>query len=225
MKAIGFNEHYGLQTAVVNRIKTMTRRAEKGLENLKEGNFSFNKANGEIHIYGEKGTMIETIKTRYKIGETVAIRQAYKEIADNPYFINQLAANEMSVSGMKYEQGWNNKMFVASYLMPHHIRITNIKVERLQDISDSDCLREGIEEDFAEGSLLYWWSVPHEGISWEEYKKRNYELSRHELNGETGSYFWDTPQGAFAALIDKVSGKGTWDRNPYVVAYTFELID
>lgn len=29
---------------------------------------------------------------------------------------------------------------------------------------------------------------------------------------------------AFAALIDKVSGNGTWERNPWVFAYTFKLI-
>lgn len=27
-----------------------------------------------------------------------------------------------------------------------------------------------------------------------------------------------------AALIDKVSGRGTWDRNPWVVVYEFELV-
>ena len=26
-------------------------------------------------------------------------------------------------------------------------------------------------------------------------------------------------------LIDKISGKGTWESNPWVVAYSFELID
>ena len=27
-----------------------------------------------------------------------------------------------------------------------------------------------------------------------------------------------------AVLIDKISGKGTWERNPYVLAYDFELV-
>lgn len=35
---------------------------------------------------------------------------------------------------------------------------------------------------------------------------------------------FDTPRKAFAALIDKVSGRGTWDRNPWVVVYEFELV-
>lgn len=33
-----------------------------------------------------------------------------------------------------------------------------------------------------------------------------------------------TPREAFAALIDKVSGRGTWDSNPWVFAYTYELV-
>ena len=32
------------------------------------------------------------------------------------------------------------------------------------------------------------------------------------------------PREAFAALIDRISGKGTWQRNPWVYVYTFELL-
>lgn len=31
-------------------------------------------------------------------------------------------------------------------------------------------------------------------------------------------------QEAYAALIDKISGKGTWASNPYVFVYEFELV-
>lgn len=34
-----------------------------------------------------------------------------------------------------------------------------------------------------------------------------------------------TPREAFAALIDSISGKGTFNSNPYVFAYEFELVD
>lgn len=34
----------------------------------------------------------------------------------------------------------------------------------------------------------------------------------------------DAYRAAFAELIDRVSGRGTYDRNPYVVAYEFELL-
>ena len=55
--------------------------------------------------------------------------------------------------------------------------------------------------------------------------------------GQTKPYFtfpkWDdndpstiflTPREAFAALIDRISGRGTWQCNPWVFVYEFELI-
>ena len=44
-----------------------------------------------------------------------------------------------------------------------------------------------------------------------------------DIDDEEGFYF-TSPRAAFAELIDRVSGRGTWDRNPYVVAYEFELL-
>ena len=206
MQAIGFNEPYGLQEAVLKRLKTMTRRAEKGFENLEEGNFYFNKARCEIYLYGEKGTIIETIKTRYKIGEVVAIRQRYRDIIDQL----EDRMREYVIGYYSSSKAWTNKSFVRPDLMPHHIRITDIKVERLQDISDEDCLKEGIirRDDFINSKM--------EDIV-------VYTFENSFINHVYKTY--PTPHEAFAALIDKVSGKGTWDSNPYVVAYTFELID
>ena len=223
MKKIMFNDKYGLTAAVLNCQKTMTRRIVKNVNLLQW----LNELADVGGIRTIKGTILSEENSAYKVDEIVAVAQKYLDLCKCDAFYEALSKADPSfpLECIEAEKGAYNKMFVKAEWMPHHIRITNIKVERLQDISHSDCLREGIEEDFADGSLLYWWSVPHEGISWEEYKKRNYELSRHELNGKPGSYFWDTPQGAFAALIDKVSGNGTWERNPWVFVYTFELID
>ncbi len=52
------------------------------------------------------------------------------------------------------------------------------------------------------------------------------EIDRYyfeRLDKSQGFYF-NSPCEAFAALIDKVSGKGTWDRNPFVVVYEFEIV-
>ena len=89
-------------------------------------------------------------------------------------------------------------------LMPHQIRITGIKCEQLQSISHDDCFREGILESWYESTdtTTYGFVDEKKGTAVE----------------------FDTPRKAFAALIDKVSGRGTWDRNPWVVVYEFELV-
>lgn len=93
-------------------------------------------------------------------------------------------------------------MFVRADLMPHHIRITDIKIERLQDISDEDCLKEGI----------FKWDAGQKDIPF-------YSFHYADIPD------YSNPCDAFAELIDKVSGKGTWESNPYVFVYEFELID
>lgn len=100
-------------------------------------------------------------------------------------------------------KGWRNKMYVRADLMPHQIRITGIRCERLQDISDAECLKEGVRVEFARnGRAMYYY---FDTKRWRE-------------------VWFDTPREAFAVLIDKVSGRGTWASNPWVVVYEFELV-
>ena len=96
------------------------------------------------------------------------------------------------------EKGSYNKMFVKADLMPHRIRITNIRVERLQDISEEDCIAEGIQD------------------------KTYQETHFYCITKDNTRYV--TPIGPYRKLIDKLSGKDTWDRNPLVFVYEFELI-
>ena len=55
---------------------------------------------------------------------------------------------------------------------------------------------------------------------------RNPELEDDATPGTNVKRWWfHTPREAFAALINRVSGPHTWDCNPWVIAYTFELVD
>jgi hypothetical protein len=188
MKKIFFNDKFGLTQAVLDGCKTMTRRI-----------VPFTYCKDKIHL------------SRYKVGEVVAIAQKYRDVEQEGYPVDSRydafrTANwgNGEDGALKSSSGWNNKLFVRADFMPHHIRITDLKVERLQDISDEDCFKEGI---YASNS--------HEigyGIPWV------YEYKKSKM-----AYY--TPREAFADLIDKVSGKGTWESNPYVFVYEFELID
>ena len=147
------------------------------------------------------------ITPKYQIGEIVAVAQSYHALNKAGY-----VAPEWLEHTCESSAGYENKMFVRADLMPHLIRITNIKVERLQDISDEDCLKEGVQKGFI-------------GYYVDGLKTKDWEKESHveTVDGKTFKLF-PYPQEAFAALIDKVSGKGTWDSNPYVFVYEFELM-
>ena len=221
MKKIIFNDEFGLTQAVLEGRKTMTRIiieidecvrfpiiCFRPLENWEKKvvnpNYVFN---GHVYaVYNELDLLCHLVKPRYEIGEVVTIAQSYMDVdrfhrkGKNAAYLEYL---DSILPELKLHPGWTNKMFVKADLMPHHIEITGIKVERLQDISDEDCLKEGIYEDSGDDEFP---------------PSIFYEFEGNKDNG------FDTPREAFAALIDKVSGKGTWESNPYVWAYEFELM-
>ena len=187
MKKIMFNDKYGLTQAVLEGRKTMTRRIVPDGTPL--GNWS------------------ETVKhSKYQQGEVVAIAESYKTIYDrmettvgnskaNAWWVelaNQSDRNPQLLTGFK------NKMFVKAEFMTNRIRIKDICIERLQDISDKDCLREGIQEYTDEKGT--WYQVENSHIV-------HYDIRQ-----------------TFSELIDRVSCRGTWDSNPWVWVYQFELI-
>ena len=195
MKKIMFNDRYGLTQAVIEGRKTMTRRMISGGPLLPEDHIEEASIcpDGFVSIIANGGESLMEVKYSYKVGEIVAVAQNYSS------FYNILDNTRQIPEGA----GWNNKMFVRADLMPHQIRITGIKCERLQDISDEECLREGIRQ--------FTPNFP-----------KNFPT--HPTHFVMGDILKDTPREAFAELIDKVSGKGTWASNPWVVAYEFELV-
>lgn len=208
-----FNDKLGLTQAVLDGRKTMTRRIIPCPKTYKGNPVRGFRITGskdirlsvEICVYDEScdDFVPMYIQPKYEVGEVVAIAQSYESV----YHEYGLETMDMLVSSLKYNAGWTNKMFVKAEYMPNHIKITNIKVERLQGISNEDCLKEGIYRlDSANGSG---------GIA---YSFANASDKKH-----IGLY--NTPRDAFSALIDKVSGKGTWESNPYVWVYEFELFD
>lgn len=190
-----FNDKYLLTQAVLRGEKTQTRRIVKDGTPL--GNFE------------------ETMKyAPYKVGEVVAVVQSYKimyaEMIDDFAKHNYHLLREESAENFKkhYENtaGWDNKMFVKAELMPYKIKITNVRIERLQDISNDDCFREGISH-------------------YTPAYAQNTESGFGFQSSKGGLFLFDTARETFAALIDKVSGKGTWESSPYVWVYDFELVN
>ena len=190
MKKIMFNDAFCLTQAVLSGTKIMTRRLLR--DNVPLGNWE------------------ETVKhLPYKVGDIVAIAQPYKDIIECMAEYSDIIINVDGSINREYKAGWTNKMFVRADLLPHHIRITDVKVEYLQDISDDEILREGITSQRFFNKVEYVFAT----------KGKMNNTPVHRLKT------FPTSCEAFADLIDKISGKGTWDSNSWVVAYSFELID
>lgn len=193
MKKIFFNDKYGLTQAVLEGRKTMTRRIIVGdFEKVSVYNANCN----DYFIAETKDGDTEEVKPRYQVGETVAVAQSYHALN-----LSGFVAPEWLDHTCEDSAGYDNKMFVKPELMPYRIRITDIKLERLQDISEEDCLREGLLAGEQEPKM-YGFRLP---------------------KGTVLSF--TAPRDAFAALIDRISGKGTWESNPFVFVYSFELLN
>lgn len=196
MKKIMFSDKYGLTDAVLAGRKTQTRRLIPNRLHDRINAFANDYYEKTLDfLYGKD--LIEAYMTNYpgklpyKVGEIVAVAQNYQAIYGEK--------TGMVASSLKESKGWSNKRYVSSKLMPHQIRITAVRVDRLQGILGDDFRKEGIRY------------IP--------------EIHKYyfEKDGKEGFYFL-TPRKAFAALIDKLSGKGTWRSNPYILVYDFELI-
>ena len=194
-----FNERYGLQSAVFEGRKTQTRREPF----YSDGSVccEFNRQ-GRLECFtydDESEYLIHT--SRYAKGEIVAVAQRYSEIADE--MKDAICVEELGrfyVKPFIDTKGWNNKMFVRADLMPHHIKITDIRCERLQDISESDCIKEGVL-----GSA-----------------KNSFYIVDYKT---TKVFRFYTAKECFLYLLNLVSKKEHRNINPYVIVYEFELVD
>lgn len=213
MKKIMFNDRYGLTEAVLSGHKTQTRRIITCPKKFKgeyvAGFYVYKRQSDNAIIQwpcmydaDERTFDGGEILPKYNVGEVVAIAQSCKDCGYGEC-APIVSLDENGIATFGSDAGSYNKMFVKADLMPHRIRITDVRVERLQDISDEDCIKEGILHSDK-------YAMPY-GIA--------------DSKTPNGVFFYfATPREAYAVLIDRISGKGTWDSNPFVFVYDFELV-
>lgn len=208
MKGICFKEP--LFHLTVQGIKKQTRRIMKpqpddsGLHN-----HTLFPLSVDSDLTGFWGTVTETgefkeFKPRYKVGEVVYLKEPYSWISlssREPVTVykydNEDHEDEAGCSFLTSK--WKNKLFMPESEARHFIKITDVRAERLQDISNQDCIKEGIFKH-----------ISHAKVYWK--------------NGFDG-LMYKSPRYAYAALIDLVNGEGTWNNNPLVWVYDYELYE
>lgn len=133
-------------------------------------------------------------KAKYRIGDIVYLKEPYIDDYSMEEIIYRYMNNDLELIAEAY--GWKNKLFMPASSARFFIKIAKVAFERLQDITFDECMKEGIKR----------YGVFSYGNTIDKYRR------------------FQTPKEAYADLIDKINGKGTWASNPFVYVYGFDLI-
>lgn len=135
--------------AILDGRKTQTRRVLKGIEDLGDGRFHLFNAHGGCFGVAEADIPTEALNyPAYEVGDRLWVRETWTHTGDGVWTIAnaRMALNgrvsyraDGEIAGAKY---W------PSIHMPREfsritLEVTGVKVERLQDISESDAEAEG----------------------------------------------------------------------------------
>lgn len=200
MKGIIFTESNFHLT--VQGIKKQTRRIIKS----RTGFFQVCSKNGVVTDIWQTdadewcGDDLIPVKPRYKVGEIVYLKEPYI-ITGQTYEYEYLHENKTDIACIKRNGGYKNKLFMPERAARYFIKITGVRAERLQDISEEDCLLEGIKIGRC-GNESKW-------------------MKAFYAPDDNQPYI--TAKSAYEEVFNRINGKGTWDSNPFVWVYDYEL--
>ncbi len=88
------------------------------------------------------------------------------------------------------------------------LTITDVRVERLQEITEADAIAEGIEKVFYGGD-----DPQYVGrFGWKDYRDHPHAIAPYL-----------SPMKSYETLWEKINGEGSWAASPWIVAYTFDV--
>ena len=143
-------------------------------------------------------------KTPFEPGDHLYVREAWRTIQMCDHVKPRDLPPNISITFEASETGNRGKLrpgiFLPKWASRIWLEVTDVRVERVQDISDADSIAEGVE---FEASPIAGRDVCIDGEYWPGGPRRMF------------SQLWDSPNAK--------RGFG-WDANPWVVVYTFKRI-
>lgn len=128
-----------------------------------------------------------------KPGDLLYVRENFKIVPPNQVYFQADLEN-------KATNGWRPSIYMPKDAARIWLEITDISVERLQDISKEDAIAEGIEP-VADG-----------------YKNYMPKLS------STSQFFWPTAYHSFQSLWESINGAESWEMNPWLWVVKFKVL-
>ena len=142
-----------------------------------------------------------TLKPRYKVGESVYIKEAWAiikvndgvdivDMSQNSGVFYKFGENRQGDDDeLAMEQGrWRSPLFMPAWAARYFIKIEGVRAEMVQEITEEDIGKEGLE-----------------------------------VKGWTEDGSWRTPQDCFQYLWDSINKDYPFESNPYIFRYEFAL--
>jgi hypothetical protein len=189
--------------AILDGRKTQTRRVVK-IDTLAELKSHIEYVPGVFPRYRFKaGNMEWFVLCPYgKPGDLLWVRETFCPIKqDTGGFRYEYKADGYEPT-MWLDEKWKPSIHIPKDAARIWLEITNVRVERLQDISNGDAMREGVE------------SIDH-GVHWRNYVKDEISCFIH-------------PRHSFESLWKSINGSNwnrDWSLNPFVWVVEFKRIE
>lgn len=222
MKPILFNT--SMVKAILDGSKTVTRRVVKGIDDYLNcdcnASFYIDKDNGVFYCsqcgYPLMADGAVFLKSPYPVGSTMYVRETWyyethmedvtagkPDLPSGRYshrYVFKADCPDYPVDVGVGAHGWRPSIHMPKEAARIFLRVTDVRVERLQDIDYEGCRAEGIFDDYKTYSDSY-----HENLA-----RRAYSVMFAEL--------WDS------TIKKSNRDKYGWEANPYVFCVSFEKI-
>ena len=152
-----------------------------------------------------------------RVGDVLWVRETWKWEGDTKYTDLMPLGNFYYKADFENGEGpckWKPSIFMPKTASRIFLRVTDIRVERLQDISEEDCIKEGISQ-IDNQPILYDNYLHGKNVIW-QMDGEQWDIKR--------TYGFTNPIHSYHSLWESINGIGSWNLNPYVWVYEFEVI-
>jgi hypothetical protein len=224
--------------ALLAGCKTQTRRVIKGAP---EGDVWFcDRVGGGFRWVAEGGAPSMPCRLPHAVGDSLWVREAWRT-AD---VLDDLAPRELlegcalsDYTPIRYEADGATRdfdedcdpefgrlrpgMFMPRWAPRITLTVIDVRVQRLQEISEADAKAEGVEPPNSEREGHDWSICPQCGGT----RLYNGLGANLGVMPDCDCYECDTHRKRFHHLWNHLHGPGAWDANPWVAAYSFSIDD
>lgn len=189
--------------AILEGRKTQTRRVVK----LRDGEW----IDGDHIAFDKDGKCGVSLNgKRYPhgtVGDRLWVRESFREVSDQT---GGYAYRANCSSGTEKLDKWKPSIHMPRWASRITLEITGVRVERLQDISASDCIAEGLRSEVFDQTLGF-----------RNYMKKNDWF----VHWGDGKDIEDAAIESFQSLWQSINGDESWAANPWVWVIEFRKME